>query len=102
LGEAGRQHEPHAFNVAGEVWWDMTQEARRARLDDDEVQASQHAITLHSDACLASADRGIAMLRRLLGGQEHAVTEGDNPADIRFDPDAAPVVVEAGSDQCNE
>ena len=46
---------------------------------------------------LASSDQGIAMLRRLLRRQVRAVAEGRDPAGVRFDSDAPPVVFEASN-----
>ena len=57
----------------------------------------QGAIAKHSEEHLATTDRGIVMLRRLLQAQLEAVAEGRDPAGVSFDPDAPPVVFTAGN-----
>ena len=78
-------------------WWELTEAEHRALPGDYEAQVGQGPITLHTEEHLASSDRGIAMLRRLLRRQVRAVAEGRDPAGVNFDPDAAPVVFEAGN-----
>lgn len=46
---------------------------------------------------LATSDRGIAMLRRLLQRQLEALREGRDPAGVIRDPAAPPVRFEAGN-----
>ena len=58
---------------------------------------SQGVIAHHSEEHLATSDRGIVMLRRLLRQQLEAVARGDNPAGVDLDPDAPPVFFEAGN-----
>jgi phenylpropionate dioxygenase-like ring-hydroxylating dioxygenase large terminal subunit len=77
-------------------WDELTPEERRARPNDYEAQVGQGPITLHSEEHLATSDRGIVMLRRLLEREVKAVAEGRDPVGVSFDPDAAPVVFEAG------
>ena len=81
----------------GKFWWDLTEAEHRALPGDYEAQVGQGAVTLHSEEHLASSDRGIAMLRRLLRRQMRAVAEGRDPAGVSFDSDAAPLVFEAGN-----
>jgi phenylpropionate dioxygenase-like ring-hydroxylating dioxygenase large terminal subunit len=81
----------------GKFWWDLTEAEHRALPGDYEAQVGQGPITLHAEEHLASSDRGIAMLRRLLRRQVRAVAEGRDPAGVSFDPDVAPVVLEAGN-----
>jgi len=58
---------------------------------------SQGAIARHSEEHLASSDRGIVMLRRLLHKQLDALKEGRDPAGVSFDPTAGPVKFTAGN-----
>jgi len=58
---------------------------------------SQGAIAAHSEEHLATTDRGIAMLRRVLQRQLDAVRNGEDPVGVTFDPAAAPVQFDAGN-----
>ena len=75
---------------------EMTPEERRAAPNDWEAQTGQGPITFHSEEHLATSDRGIAMLRRLLVQQVKAVAAGRDPAGVHFDPASAYVRLEAG------
>ena len=77
-------------------WSGMSAEERRAAPNDWEAQTGQGPITLHSEEHLASSDRGIVMLRRLLARQVDAVANGEDPINVQFDPAAALVTLEAG------
>lgn len=63
---------------------------------DWEAQGSQGAITLHSEEHLATSDRGVAMLRRLLKQQLDAVVAGRDPLGVAFAPGTELVEFEAG------
>src|SRR5207244_3683790 len=78
-------------------WADMTPEQRRDFPGDWEAQVGQGAITLHSDEHLATSDQGILMLRRMLNGQVNAMSRGEDPVGVSFDPDEGPIVFEAGN-----
>ena len=58
---------------------------------------SQGAIAWHSEEHLATSDRGIAMLRRVLQRQLDAVRNGEDPAGVSFDAAERPVRFEAGN-----
>jgi phenylpropionate dioxygenase-like ring-hydroxylating dioxygenase large terminal subunit len=92
-GDIGRMRS----KFGGKFWWELTEAEHRAQPGDYEAQVGQGVMTLHGEEHLASSDRGIAMLRRLLRRQVRAVAEGRDPAGISFDPDAPPVVFEAGN-----
>ncbi|MGA3398490.1 MAG: aromatic ring-hydroxylating dioxygenase subunit alpha [Acetobacteraceae bacterium] len=92
-GDIGRMRS----KFGGKFWWELTEAEHRALPGDYEAQVGQGPITLHAEEHLASSDRGIAMLRRLLRRQVRAVAEGRDPAGTSFDPDAPPVVFEAGN-----
>jgi tripartite-type tricarboxylate transporter receptor subunit TctC/nitrite reductase/ring-hydroxylating ferredoxin subunit len=81
----------------GKLWEELSEAEHRAFPGDYEAQVSQGKITAHSEEHLASSDRGIVMLRRLLQRQLDAVREGRDPAGVSFDPAAAPVHFEAGN-----
>ena len=81
----------------GKLWEELTDEEHRDFPGDYEAQVSQGAIAHHSEEHLATSDRGIAMLRRVLGRQLERVAAGGDPAGVGFDPDAPPVRFEAGN-----
>jgi nitrite reductase/ring-hydroxylating ferredoxin subunit len=92
-GDIGRMRS----KFGGKFWWELTEPEHRALPGDYEAQVGQGSITLHSEEHLASSDRGIAMLRRVLRRQVKAVAEGRDPAGVSYDPAAPPVVFEAGN-----
>jgi Rieske [2Fe-2S] domain len=63
---------------------------------DWEAQGSQGPITLHSEEHLATSDRGIVTLRRLLKQQVDAVKDGKDPINVAFEPGTELVEFEAG------
>jgi hypothetical protein len=67
-------------------WIEMTEAERQASPGDWEAQMSQGPITLHSQEHLATSDKGIAMVRRLLKRQIRVVQEGGDPIGVTFDP----------------
>ena len=67
-------------------WIDMTEEERQRAPSDWEAQELQGPITLHSEEHLATSDKGIAMVRRLLRQQIRLVQEGGDPIGVTFDP----------------
>jgi phenylpropionate dioxygenase-like ring-hydroxylating dioxygenase large terminal subunit len=78
-------------------WIQMTEEERRAWPSDWEAQIAQGPITLHSEEHLATSDRGIVMLRRLLKEQIRIVQEGGDPIGVTFDPKQAHFRTEGGN-----
>jgi nitrite reductase/ring-hydroxylating ferredoxin subunit len=81
----------------GKLWEELTPEEHQQFPGDYEAQVSQGAIASHSEEHLASSDRGIVMLRRLLQKQLDAIREGKDPAGVSFDPDVLPVSYSAGN-----
>jgi phenylpropionate dioxygenase-like ring-hydroxylating dioxygenase large terminal subunit len=81
----------------GKLWEELTPQEHRDFPGDYEAQVSQGAIAHHSEEHLATSDRGIVMLRRLLQVQLEAVKAGRDPAGVSFDPDAPPIVFSAGN-----
>ncbi len=92
-GDLGRMRS--TFN--GKYWWDMTEEEHQRHPGDYEAQVGQGEITVHSEEHFAQSDRGIVMIRRMLADQLDAMTTGRDPIGVYFDPNAAPVVFEAGN-----
>jgi phenylpropionate dioxygenase-like ring-hydroxylating dioxygenase large terminal subunit len=79
----------------GKTWWEMSEEEHKRHPDDYEAQSSQGSIPAHSDEHLATSDKGIVMLRRMLAQQIRAVQDGSTP--VGAQPDAGMVVVKAGN-----
>jgi phenylpropionate dioxygenase-like ring-hydroxylating dioxygenase large terminal subunit len=63
---------------------------------DWEAQGSQGAITLHSEEHLASSDRGVRMLRRLLREQIDVVATGGHPMNVAFEPGTETINLTSG------
>lgn len=63
---------------------------------DWEAQRSQGPITLHSEEHLATSDRGVRMLRRLLREQIDVVAGGGDPLNVAFVPGAETIELESG------
>jgi hypothetical protein len=78
-------------------WLEMSEQERQDVPGDWEAQGSQGPITLHSEEHLASSDKGIAMLRRLLRQQIRIVQQGDDPIGVTFDPAKALYRTEGGN-----
>jgi hypothetical protein len=70
-------------------WIDMTEEERQRFPSDWEAQCGQGPITFHSEEHLATSDKGIGMLRRLLRRQIMVVQDGGDPIGVTFDPRSA-------------
>lgn len=81
----------------GKLWEDLTEPEHQAFPGDYEAQVSQGAITSHTAEHLATSDKGIVMLRRLLHMQLDAVQGGHDPAGVTRDPNAPPVRFGAGN-----
>ena len=81
----------------GKLWEEMTEAEHRDFPNDVEAMVSQGVIAKHSEEHLATSDKGIVMLRRLLDAQLKAVAEGRDPAGTSFDPGAPPVHFQAGN-----
>jgi nitrite reductase/ring-hydroxylating ferredoxin subunit len=78
--------------------WSELSEAEHQRMPGDfEAQVGQGPITFHSEEHLTSTDRGIALLRRLLGKQVDAVESGADPINVAFNEADARFDLEAGN-----
>ena len=98
----GRVTEPGALakmrsRLNGKLWEELTEDEHRQFPGDYEAMVSQGAMAKHSEEHLATTDRGIVMLRRLLQKQLDIVAQGGDPAGVSFDPQAKPVVFTAGN-----
>jgi hypothetical protein len=81
----------------GKFWWDMTEQEHQRFPGDYEAQVGQGTVTIHSQEHFGQSDRGILMVRRMLGDQLDALAAGRDPIGISFDPGAPPVAFEAGN-----
>ncbi|TFY97542.1 aromatic ring-hydroxylating dioxygenase subunit alpha [Ramlibacter rhizophilus] len=79
------------------LWEELSEDEHRRYPGDYEAMVSQGPIARHSEEHLASTDRGIVMLRRLLQQQLEKVAAGGDPAGVSFDPEAPPVRFSAGN-----
>ncbi len=78
-------------------WSEMSEQERQDKPGDWEAQVGQGPISFHSEEHLASSDKGVAMLRRLMKKQIQIVREGGDPMGVTFDPAKAVNKVEAGN-----
>jgi hypothetical protein len=81
----------------GKFWWDMTEEEHQRFPGDYEAQVGQGTVTLHSEEHFGQSDRGILMVRRMLGEQLEALAAGRDPVSVSFDANAKPIEFEAGN-----
>ncbi len=94
----GRVREPgelrrQASTFNGKKWTELTEEEHQRFPGDYEAQVGQGPITFHSEEHLASSDRGVALVRRMLKRQIEAVAAGKDPAGVG----ATVVQTEAGN-----
>ena len=81
----------------GKTWTQATEQERQDFPSDFEAQMGQGPINLHSEEHLATSDKGVAMLRRLLTQQIKVVQEGGDPQGVCFDESQALVKVLSGN-----
>ncbi|HEY7084296.1 MAG TPA: aromatic ring-hydroxylating dioxygenase subunit alpha [Hyphomicrobiaceae bacterium] len=99
---AGRSRQPGDLGrmrskFEGKFWWDMSEAEHQLHPGDYEAQVGQGPITIHSEEHFAQSDRGIVMIRRMLQDQIDTIEAGRDPIGVSFDPNAEPVVFEAGN-----
>lgn len=81
----------------GKSWTQLTEEEKQDFPGDFEAQGSQGPITLHSEEHLATSDRGIGLLRRMMKQQIRVVAEGGDPLGVSFDEADALVHIQSGN-----
>jgi hypothetical protein len=81
----------------GKFWWEMNEDEHQTFPGDYEAQVGQGPITIHSEEHFGQSDRGILMIRRMLGDQLEAIAAGRDPIGLSYDPAAPPVAFEAGN-----
>jgi hypothetical protein len=79
------------------MWSEMNEDEHQRFPTDWEAMCSQGPITLHSEEHLASSDRGVSLLRRLLKQQIKIVMEGGDPLGVAFTPEDAVNKVTSGN-----
>ena len=95
--EAGELHRMRSRPDGQKLWEELTEAEHQVYPGDYEAMVSQGPIAKHSEEHLATTDRGLVMLRRLLQKQLDAVKEGRDPAGVFFDPATPPVKFSAGN-----
>jgi nitrite reductase/ring-hydroxylating ferredoxin subunit len=95
--EAGELHKMRSRPDGKKLWEDLTEAEHQVYPGDYEAMVSQGPVAKHSEEHLATTDRGLVMLRRLLQKQLDAVQEGRDPAGVFFDPATPPVKFSAGN-----
>ncbi len=78
-------------------WHAMSELERRAKPGDWEAQTGQGPITLHSEEHMASSDRGVLLVRKMLSDQLKLMRAGKDPRGLVFDSDAPPIRTTSGS-----
>jgi nitrite reductase/ring-hydroxylating ferredoxin subunit len=81
----------------GKLREEMSDEEHQMFPNDVEAMVSQGVIAHHSDEHLATSDRGIVMLRRMLMQQLDVVAAGGDPAGVHFDAHAPAVHFTSGN-----
>jgi hypothetical protein len=93
----GRPVMPPRARHGGKLWAELTEDERQRMPGDAEAMVSQGPIAVHALEHLASSDRGVTMLRRLLAQQMAAVGRGEDPAGLLRDPTRDLVATTAGN-----
>jgi len=81
----------------GKRWIELTTEEHQRLPGDYEAQTGQGTITFHSEEHLASSDRGVSLVRRVLKEQIDIVKSGGDPMGVSHAADAPMVRTEAGN-----
>ncbi|HVE54300.1 MAG TPA: aromatic ring-hydroxylating dioxygenase subunit alpha, partial [Ramlibacter sp.] len=93
----GELHRMRSRPDGTRLWEELTEAEHQVYPGDYEAMVGQGPVAKHSEEHLATTDRGLVMLRRLLQGQLDAVKEGRDPAGVSFDPEAPAVQFSAGN-----
>lgn len=81
----------------GKIWSEMRDEEHQCFPDDFEAQSGQGPVNLHSEEHLATSDKGVVMLRRLLTREIARVQQGEMPLGTMAHGTAARITVKAGN-----
>lgn len=81
----------------GKSWLELSDQEKQDFPGDYEAQGGQGPINLHSEEHLATSDRGIGMLRRMMKKQISIVAEGGDPLGVHFDEAQALVRIRSGN-----
>jgi phenylpropionate dioxygenase-like ring-hydroxylating dioxygenase large terminal subunit len=95
--EMNREFDSVVMTPDGKTWSQMSEEEHQRYPGDFEAQASQGAITLHSEEHLVQSDQGVIMLRRMILKQIDAVIAGNDPAGLAFNDVDALIPIRAGN-----
>jgi len=81
----------------GKIWSEMTDDEHQRFPDDYEAQSGQGPVNLHSEEHLATSDKGVVMLRRLLAREIARVEQGEAPLGTLPHGADARITVKAGN-----
>ena len=81
----------------GRTWHELSEAEHRTMPGDYEAQVGQGPITFHSQEHLATSDRGVVMLRRMLKQQIELTSRGDDPMNVTVGHNHVRVAIEAGN-----
>ncbi|MGH7353925.1 MAG: aromatic ring-hydroxylating dioxygenase subunit alpha, partial [Candidatus Rokuibacteriota bacterium] len=93
----GRPVLPPRASHGGKLWSELSEEEHQRIPGDKEAIVSQRPIAIHALEHLASSDRGVIMVRRLVRQAIEDVRRGDDPAGVIRDPAADLVATTAGN-----
>ena len=86
--ESGRPVLPPRARHAGKLWAELTEGEHQRLPGDQEAIVSQRPIAAHALEHLATSDRGVIMVRRLVERAIAAVERGDDPPGVRRGSDS--------------
>jgi phenylpropionate dioxygenase-like ring-hydroxylating dioxygenase large terminal subunit len=86
-----------SLRFGGKSWGEMTEEEHQRFPGDFEAQSGQGPITLHSEEHLATSDKGIGMMRRLMRQNMKIVAEGGDPMNLAYADGSEMVNVPSGN-----
>lgn len=81
----------------GKIWSEMSADEHQRFPDDYEAQSGQEPVNLHSEEHLATSDKGVAMLRRLLACEIGRVQNDEAPLGTLSPGADAVAAVKAGN-----
>ncbi len=93
----GQPVPPPRARHGGKPWLELTEEEHQQMPGDAEAMVSQGAIAVHAREHLATSDRGVIMLRKLLEREIDAVRRGEDPIGVVRDPGSDLITTTAGN-----